>query len=58
MKLASTGGVLPQSYPTENLWHELKDYLRGTIKPKGKQELIDGILPFGKVWMNTNVAST
>ena len=36
----------PDLNPIENLWHELKDYLRGVIKPKNKQELIDGILTF------------
>ena len=30
----------------ENLWHKLKDYLRGVIKLKSKQELVDGILTF------------
>ena len=37
---------LPDIDPTENLWHELKDYLRGVIKPRNKQELVDGILTF------------
>ena len=50
MKLASTGGALPQSrlilIPIENLWHELKDHLRGVVKPSNKQELVDGILTF------------
>jgi len=36
----------PDLNPIENLWHELKDYLRGVIKPTSKQELIDGILTF------------
>lgn len=36
----------PDLNPIENLWHELKDYLRGVIKPKTKQELIDGITTF------------
>ena len=66
MKLASTGGVYtppesPDLNPIENLWHELKDYLRGVIKPKNKQELIDGILTFwDTVWdtvMSINVAN-
>ena len=36
----------PDLNPIENLWHELKDYLRGMIKPTNKQELINGILTF------------
>ena len=36
----------PDLNPIENLWHELKDYLRAVIKPTTKQELIDGILTF------------
>ena len=27
---------LPDLNPIENLWHELKDYLRGVIKPTNK----------------------
>ncbi len=30
----------------ENLWHELKEYIRREVKPKSKQELIDGIEQF------------
>ena len=41
----------PDLNPIENLWHELKDYLHGVIKPKNKQELIDGILTF---WSTVN----
>ena len=41
----------PDLNPIENLWHELKDHLRGVIKPKNKQELIDGILTF---WSTVN----
>ena len=36
----------PDLNPIENLWYELKDYLRGVIKPRSKQELVDGILTF------------
>lgn len=32
--------------PIENLWHELKEYIRREIKPKTKEELIDGIEQF------------
>lgn len=32
--------------PKENLWLELKEYLRRVVKPKTKQELVSGILEF------------
>ena len=36
----------PDCNPIENLWHELKEFIRREIKPKIKQELIDGIQAF------------
>ena len=36
----------PDINPIENLWHELKEYIRREVKPKVKQELVDGILAF------------
>ncbi len=36
----------PDCNPIENLWHELKEYMRREIKPRVKQELVDGILKF------------
>ena len=36
----------PDCNPIENLWHELKEYIRRQAKPKTKQELIDGIKYF------------
>ena len=36
----------------ENLWHELKNHLRVRVKPKTKEELVDGIEHF---WQNLNV---
>ena len=49
--LASIGGVLllnpgPDLNPIENLWHELKEYIRREAKPTTKQELVDGINTF------------
>ena len=41
----------PDLSPIENLWYELKDHLCGVMKPKDKQELIDGILTF---WNTVN----
>ena len=36
----------PDCNPIENLWHELKEYNRRVIKPKTKDELIEGIKKF------------
>ena len=43
----------PDLNPIENLWHELKEFIRREVKPKTKQELIDGIKGFwGTVSVN------
>ncbi|KAL5479523.1 hypothetical protein EMCRGX_G023051 [Ephydatia muelleri] len=36
----------PDLNPFENLWHELKEYMRREVKPKNKEELINGIKAF------------
>ena len=36
----------PDLNPIENLWHELKEFIRREIKPKTKDQLIQGILAF------------
>ena len=36
----------PDLNPIENLWHELKEYIRREAKPKTKEELIAGIEKF------------
>ena len=36
----------PDLNPIENLWHELKEYIRREVKPKAKEELIQGIVKF------------
>ena len=36
----------PDCNPIENLWHEVKEFIRREVKPTTKQELIDGILSF------------
>ena len=36
----------PDMNPIENLWHELKEYIRRVVKPRVKQELINGIEEF------------
>ena len=33
----------PDLNPIENLWHELKEFVRREVKPTTKQQLIDGI---------------
>ena len=42
----------PDLNPIENVWHELKEYLRREIKPTNKSELIDGISRF---WLTMDV---
>ena len=36
----------PDLNPIENLWHELKEYIRREVKPTTKQELVNGINAF------------
>ena len=36
----------PDINPIENLWHELKEYVRREIKPMTKDQLIEGIVQF------------
>jgi len=50
---ARTPAESPDCNPIENLWHELKEYLRREVKPKTKQELIDGIRAF---WETVDIA--
>lgn len=33
----------PDMNPIENLWHELKEFIRREVKPKTKDELVAGI---------------
>jgi hypothetical protein len=44
----------PDLNPIENLWHEVKEYLRREIKPRTKKELIDGINQF---WDTVDVST-
>ena len=34
----------PDLNPIENLWHELKEFIRREVKPTTKDELISGIM--------------
>ena len=36
----------PDMNPIENLWHELKEYIRRVVKPKSKEELVEEIKEF------------
>ena len=36
----------PDANPIENLWHELKEFIRRETKPRNKQDLIEGITKF------------
>ena len=36
----------PDMNPIENLWHELKEYIRRVVKPRTKADLIAGIKAF------------
>lgn len=36
----------PDLNPIENLWHELKEFIRREVKPTNKWELVDGIEKF------------
>ena len=39
----------------ENLWHELKEYIRREVKPKVMSELIDGI---ERLWWTMDIAKS
>ena len=39
--------------PIENHWHELKTFLRTRVKPRTKEELVNGI---NKFWNDLNSA--
>ncbi len=43
----------PDTNPIENLWHELKEFIRREVKPRTKVELIEGIKLF---WTKVTVA--
>ena len=32
--------------PIENIWHELKEYIRREVKPRSKEALVNGITRF------------
>ena len=37
----------PDMNPIENLWHDLKEFIQRDVKPKTKEELVQGIERFG-----------
>ena len=36
----------PDLNPIENLWHKLKEFIHGEVKPKSKDEMVSGIEEF------------
>lgn len=48
-----TAAESPDLNPVENLWHELKEFVRREVKPQTKQELVKGIESF---WKTVDVA--
>ena len=42
----------PDMNPIENMWHELKEYIRREVKPRTKSELVQGISDF---WVTVDV---
>lgn len=48
-----TPAELPDCKPIENLWHELKEYIKREVKPSNKKELVDGLYAF---WETVSVA--
>jgi len=43
----------PDINPIENVWHELKEFIRREVKPTSKAELVEGIKSF---WKTVDVA--
>ena len=48
----------PDLNPLENLWHELKEFIRREVKPHSKDELVEAFYDSGKQWMLINAAGT
>ena len=42
----------PNCNPIENIWHELKEYIRREVKPRTKEQLVQGIQDF---WATVDV---
>ena len=42
----------PDCNPIENIWHELKEYIRRVVKPRTKDQLVQGIQDF---WATVDV---
>lgn len=42
----TTPASSPDLNPIENVWSAMKTYLRSVVKPKKKEELVQGIVSF------------
>ena len=47
----------PDLNPIENLWHELKEFIRRVVKPQTKEELME-LSSSGRRWMLPNARNT
>ena len=47
--LAEKPAESPNCNPIENVWHKLKEYIRREVKPRTKEQLVEGIHEFWNV---------
>ena len=45
----------PDANPIENLWHELKEYMRREVKLHNKDEHVNELQIFGRLWTRRSV---
>ena len=50
--LAEKPAESPNCNPIENVWHKLKEYIRREVKPRTKEQLVEGIHEF---WATVDV---
>ena len=53
MNCWKTPSESPDCNPIDNLWRELKEFIRREVKPRTNQELVDGIERF---WSTVSVS--
>lgn len=54
----TTPASSPDLNPIENVWSAMKTYLRSVVKPKKKEELVQGIVSFWNTLSAESVATT